>query len=308
MQSGFGGSLASLLPRKKRPSKLTDSERKEVLRRVVLDKESILQYGSPLKIYQYLRLKYPLEKFSLNEIKKFIFDNLRSKRIIRNVQNRKFTRLPYRTWGYGDLVQADLLFMPEWNRQNVLTVIDVFSRKADAEVLLNKSGSTVLLGLMRILKRMNLKPSKLQTDKGTEFYNSKLKAFCKKNDIIHFSTDTAPKASVVERLNRTIHAQFSTIKREEPKAKAREIIQRIIKQYNDMPHAHLKGRAPSSINRHNAGYWLEKELADRRKQLHDLTRGQRPFKFKEGDYVRATIEPSFFHKGFKGILQKKCSR
>ena len=143
-------------------------------------------------------------------------------------------------------------------------MIDVFSRKADAEVLLNKTGSVVFLGLIRILKRMKIKPNKLQTDKGTEFYNFKMRNFCKKNKIIHFSTDKAPKASILERLNRTFHTKFSTIKREEPSAKASDVIKRIVHQYNNTPHSHLQVRTPASMTMENAGYWLEKDLSKRR--------------------------------------------
>ena len=39
-----------------------------------------------------------------------------------------------------------------------------------------------------------------------------------------------------------------------------------------------------------------------------LKKLQTSFKFKVGDYVRATIEPSLFHKGYRGILQKMFLR
>ena len=126
-------------------------------------------------------------------------------------------------------------------------MIDVFSRKADAEILKNKGAATVLFGMIRILKRFKFKPNKIQTDKGKEFFNQKFSKFCKDNKIIHFATDTEPKAAVVERFNRTLHTKFATIKRQEPMVKAKDILQKVIWQYNNTPHGHLEGMTPASI-------------------------------------------------------------
>ena len=120
-QLGSGSSFSKIKSYTQRKEKLSLSieEKKVILKKLLFDKDSVFQYGSPAKIYQYLRQKYPQSKFTLQQIKDYVFQNLRSKRIVRNIHKRKFNRLPYRNWGYGELVQADLLFMPGWNRQNV---------------------------------------------------------------------------------------------------------------------------------------------------------------------------------------------
>ena len=54
----------------------------------------------------------------------------------------------------------------------MLTVIDVFSKKADAEPTRNKSGEAVTQAFKRILDRAEgRKPQNLETDKGKEFWN-----------------------------------------------------------------------------------------------------------------------------------------
>ena len=50
---------------------------------------------------------------------------------------------------------------------------------------------------------------------------------------------------------------------------------------------------------------LEEELMEREREKLHLSRLQKPFKFKVGDYVRATIAASFFTKHLKVIIQKK---
>ena len=87
----------------------------------------------------------------------------------------------------------------------MITAIDVFSKFAWAEPIKSKSGQQVKQGLERLWKRAHpRKPLRVQTDAGTEFYNSKVQAFFKEQDVGHFSTYGDAKAAVVERWNRTL--------------------------------------------------------------------------------------------------------
>lgn len=67
--------------------------------------------------------------------------------------------------------QADLLFMPnDEGNKYALVVVDVASRKTDAEPLKNKKPSTVLAAFKKIFNRQLLdKPRMIQVDSGTEF-------------------------------------------------------------------------------------------------------------------------------------------
>ncbi len=47
-------------------------------------------------------------------------------------------------------------------------------------------------------------PQKLQTDKGTEFFNKHFQQLMKKYNMHHFATVSDVKASVIERFNRTL--------------------------------------------------------------------------------------------------------
>ena len=47
-------------------------------------------------------------------------------------------------------------------------------------------------------------PSRLWTDKGTEFHNRQLKSVLEANNVMLYSTENEEKSSVVERWNRTM--------------------------------------------------------------------------------------------------------
>jgi len=56
----------------------------------------------------------------------------------------------------------------------------------------------------RIFKSGHGTPKNMQTDDGTEFFNSKFKVLMRSNRINHYSTFSTLKASIVERFNRTL--------------------------------------------------------------------------------------------------------
>ena len=86
----------------------------------------------------------------------------------------------------------------------LLTVIDCFSKFGWAEPLHNKSGQEILDAFKIILKRDGRKPKRLQTDKGSEFLNSKVQRLLKEENIEFFTTNSEMKAIIVERYNRSL--------------------------------------------------------------------------------------------------------
>ena len=77
------------------------------------------------------------------------------------------------------------------NFKYLLTVIDCFSKYGWAIPIKNKNGDETVKAFEVLFK--NKKPQKIQTDKGKEYYNTKLNKLFKDNDIIHFSTESNKK-------------------------------------------------------------------------------------------------------------------
>lgn len=103
----------------------------------------------------------------------------------------KFQRRKVLVHSIDEQWQADLVDMREYSKVNegyhyLLTVIDVFSKYAWGIPLEKKTGDELVAAFHKIFQ-MGRKYKKLQTDKGTEFYNSKVKTLLKDNDIELFS-------------------------------------------------------------------------------------------------------------------------
>lgn len=157
---------------------------------------------------------------------------------------RRFPRRKVQIRGINDLFQADLVDLRNLASSNrgykyILFVINAFSKYAWAEPLKTKGGSEVTQAMARILNRTTA-PRNLQVDAGKEFYNESFRALMKKYDINMYSTYSVLKASLVERLNRTIKAAIFknfTIAGNQNWIKN---LQKIVDKYNDTIHSTIR--------------------------------------------------------------------
>ena len=90
----------------------------------------------------------------------------------------------------------------------ILVLIDVFTKKAYAKPLKNKNKFNVSIALESIFDELEYYPNTLITDEGLEFYNKNVKEVLDKYAIHHYSIKSKMKASVVERLIRTLKTRL----------------------------------------------------------------------------------------------------
>lgn len=132
-----------------------------------------------------------------------------NRNVVRNFERRKtYAGEVDQQW------QADLADMQGQEKDNkgykyILVVIDVFSRYLWCEALKSKSGDEVSKGFKKIFESVH--PKKLQTDQGTEFFNTKMTALCKKYDIHQFHTYSEVKAAIAERVIRTLRMRLTRL-------------------------------------------------------------------------------------------------
>ena len=112
---------------------------------------------------------------------------------------------------------ADMQSMQKFNDgyRYLLVCIDVFSKYAWVAPLKNKKGSS-LVEAFKIILASGRKPEKIITDQGTKFFNKYFKALLKDEDIELYNRYNETKASVVERLIRTLKTRmwrYSTAKK-----------------------------------------------------------------------------------------------
>lgn len=209
---------------------------------------------------------------------------------------RKFKRRRTIIKGLDDLWQADLAEFCSYSTDNrgykyVLVVIDCFSKFLWTYGLKSKSMTEVSTAMKYILENSNGRiPKNIQTDQGTEFFNSKFATLMKKFKINHYNSYSIIKASMAERVIRTVksrlyklftlHANYNWID---------GLLDRVTEEYNDTKH-HTTKLKPNSVNELN-----EKQL------LQDVYTHLKIYgktKFKFGDIVRLSKYKMFFEKGY----------
>ena len=208
---------------------------------------------------------------------------------------RRFPRRRTYAKGINDLFQADLVEVGNISKYNdgyryILTCIDVFTKRAWAVPLKNKSGVEVTSAFEKILA--DEKCNMLQTDKGTEWLNSKFQTMLRENDVHFYTSENDDiKAAVVERFNRTLKSKMWRYFTRENTYRFVEVLPDLMHSYNNTHHRSI-GTKPSHVNSKN-----EDEVRNRLYPIQTKKKRQK-FKFIVGDKVRITMYRRPFKKAY----------
>lgn len=213
---------------------------------------------------------------------------------------RHYERNPTMVSNLDDQWQIDLFFLPELGGKErlALLAIDLASRYIWVEPLTNKSGPTVTTAMKKILLRATpRKPLKIQADDGKEFYNKHFKGLLRDYDIELFSTKSDMKAAIAERAIRTIKEKIYRALDNDTKLGNRwtDTVALIVESYNNTFHKAVQ-TSPGSVNQQTVGDALHSLYG----KYWKTDRGNKPSKFKVGDYVRISIMRNPFMKGYRG--------
>ena len=194
------------------------------------------------------------------------------------------------------LWEADLAFVQDVAEENdgvnyLLVVIDVLSKYVWVRAMKNKTARSLLEAFDSILSE-GRKPEKLRTNKGTEFVNESFQQYLKKKGIQFYTANNEPKASVVERVNRTLKSKLYRYFTAVNSLRYIDVLQDLVDSYNNTYHRST-GRAPATVSLLNAGTV--------RRKLHGgiTSTVTKKFKFHVGDHVRLSLRKRLFKKGYK---------
>ena len=207
------------------------------------------------------------------------------------LRNRVFVSGPLKQY------QADLVDMTSLSKHNkgmkwLLTVIDVFSKKAYAKSIKNKTAASVTKAFGDILRESQESPEALQTDSGSEFFNRQFKTLMTKYQIRHFATKSEQKACVVERFNKTLRGRMFRYFTAKNTNKYIDILQDLLDSYNNSFHKSIK-MTPNQVNMDNKATVFNNLYGSfplRKKKLRVT--------FKIGDHVRISKAKGVFTKGY----------
>ena len=170
----------------------------------------------------------------------------------------------------------------------IFIIIDNFSKYLWAIPLKNKFSQTITNEFSNILTTSKRKPLKLESDRGTEFYNNIFQNLLKSKNIQHYSRYTDKGPSIAERVIRTIRNLLKKPIFLAGNADWLSELPSVIKKYNKSIHSSTKMTPIQASKKSN-----EKAVFD---NLRDDRQKQRP-KYKLGQLVRTADIKRVFSKG-----------
>ena len=133
-------------------------------------------------------------------------------------------------------------------------------------------------------------PHIIRSDKGREFDNKKVRSFLKSKSVTYYTTQNETKASYAERVIRTLKTTMYRYFTYKQSYRYVDILQDLVRDYNQRPHSSLNGRSPVDIDQGNeAVVWKEQYMDPLVKTASKgkiSKQRKKAFKFKAGDQVR----------------------
>ena len=171
---------------------------------------------------------------------------------------------------------------------HIFIVIDNFAKYFRAIPLKNKYSQTITNEFSNILTTSKRQPLKIESDRGTEFYNSIFQKFFKIKNIQHYSRFTDKGPSIAERVIRTMRNLLKKPLFEKGNADWLSELPSVVKKYNNALHHSIKMTPIQASKKVN-----EKEVYS---NLKDKREVQKP-KFKLGQLVRTADIKRVFSRG-----------
>lgn len=211
---------------------------------------------------------------------------------------RNFKRRPTLMRGIDDTLQADLVEMIPYASENdsmkyILTVINIFSKKAYVRAVKNKSGPVVAEAMDSVLNSLGHPIQNLHVDNGKEFYNKHMKNVLQKWNVKMYSTFTTKKAAIVERFNRTLKNKMWKQFSYRGSHKWIDILPTLVSEYNNTKHRTINMK-PNEVD----GGRIERYLLNTVYGKNRLNAIRKEPKFKIGAHVRISKYKHVFAKGF----------
>ena len=255
------------------------------LKKIYYDPSNAASFAGPEKLYHFVKRdrKFNISKY---KIKKWLQrqEAYSIQRPLRRPQNRTNIIVA----GIDDQWSADLMDMVKFAKYNdgysyVLVVIDVFSKYLWLRNLKDKKGDSVAKAFQDILKE-GRKPNRIRSDKGQEFRARSVQLIFKTHGIRHFYALNMVKASISERVLKTIKSKIYRYFSYKQSYRYIDELQNFAKGYNRTVHSTID-MAPAEVNSKNEE---TVRLSTYFSRSHQKTAKQLRFRFKIGDHVRIT--------------------
>ena len=169
----------------------------------------------------------------------------------------------------------------------IFIILDNYSKYLWGISLKNKYSQTITNEFSNILTTSKRKPLKIESDRGSEWYNSIFQNFLKAKNIHHYSRFTDKGPSKAERVIRTVRNLIKKPVFEKGRADWLSELPSVIKQYNNTIHSSIK-LTPSQASKKLNEKEVYSNLQDKRRKLNP--------KYKLGQLVRTADIKKVFSK------------
>lgn len=205
--------------------------------------------------------------------------------------------------GLDETWSADLVDMSAYSKQNkgfhfILTVIDNFSKYAWVVPLKNKNAESTTNAMRGIFETKHgttyRYPKNLQTDDGTEFFNSTFSTLMEKYEINHYSVFTHIKSAICERFNKSLKSLMWKEFSMNGNYRWIDLIDELCNFYNNRVHSTIKMK-PVDVNKTNEKKLFAEVYDFGEPYLHPPVKKT---KFRVGDHVRISKYKHIFEKSY----------
>lgn len=225
-------------------------------------------------------------------------ENIKKKILVEELHKpsrKNFLRRKVVQVGINDTLQIDLVEMIPYAAVNngykyLLTVIDIFSKKAYARPIKSKTAEAVTSAMESVLNEIDTPPNNVHCDMGKEFLNSKFKNLMKKCNINLYNTFSHLKASIVERFNRTLKTKMWKRFSLNGSYKWIGMLPSLLREYNNTVHRTIKLK-PNEVKKEHEPILLNSVY----KNVITVPK----HKFNVGDHVRISKYKGVFTKGYE---------
>ena len=167
--------------------------------------------------------------------------------LIHQKPQRDFERRHYDVKNYGELVQADIAYMFDYNDfKYFLLVVDCFSSKIFCKALKNKSSESVAKAFEIIFKEFGAQIYEIQTDRGKEFLGP-CKTLFKTKDILYRTKLGKNKANFAEHSILVVKRKLYMLLRGILSQDWVKFLPKVVEGLNDTPMQRLGWLKPNSI-------------------------------------------------------------
>ena len=192
----------------------------------------------------------------------------------------------------SDLIDYNHSKMPHANGgfRYIMVFIDCFSKMAWVEPLKRKDGLSSLTAFESAFDKMAEIPQSLITDRGLEYYDSRVQSFLKRYGVRHYNLKGPHKACIAERFIKTLKSRLEKYFWANQTKRWIDVIQDFVDNYNKTYHRSIR-MAPEDVDENNR----QKVF----KHLFPNTKLKTKPRLNVGDRVRLLKEKSLFDKGYK---------